>query len=426
MLVIDTNILLDFPQIIEEETEEMVIATDVLKELDGLKMYNNFDVQYKARRAAVIISHNMDKLIWDDSLERERYDSVDDKLIQIARNRNAILVTNDVYLKVKAITKKVQTKAYGKTEAYSGIKEILIDPKNETSYQMIEHIMNTGNFPEQFGKIGNLYENQYVLFKDLTMPFKNKHGETDYSIYDSFVYKDGSLKHLSNDYELRIKNEWCVNPDKGIGPRNPEQKCLFDILNDRDITIVYAGGKFGTGKSFILNNFALQELEKGRIGKIVYVPNNAYTENTIDIGALPGELLDKVAGQIGPLVDLVGLDKVQDMIMHNQLEVVNMGSIRGRSFQDSIIIINEAQNLTEEHIKLLIGRVGEGSRIFFDGDLKQADSAVFRNRNGLQLLLNLRKSPIYSKIFATVQMKLTERSLTAQAASYLDEFTGGI
>jgi len=107
MLVIDTNILLDFPQIIEEETEEMVIATDVLKELDGLKMHNNFDVQYKARRAAVIISHNMDKLTWDDSLEKERYDSVDDKLIQIAKNRNAILVTNDVYLKVKAITKKV-------------------------------------------------------------------------------------------------------------------------------------------------------------------------------------------------------------------------------------------------------------------------------------------------------------------------------
>lgn len=423
MLVIDTNILLDFPQIIEEETEEMVIATDVLKELDGLKMHNNFDVQYKARRAAVIISHNMDKLTWDDSLEKERYDSVDDKLIQIAKNRNAILVTNDVYLKVKAITKNVQTKAYGKTEAYSGIKEVLITPTDDDQYQMIEHIVETGEIPEELGKI---YENQYVLFKDLTLPFTNKHGETDYSIYDSFVCRGGYLHRLPEDYELRIKNEWCYKPEKGIGPRNPEQKCLFDILNNRDITIVYSGGKFGTGKSFVLNNFALQELEKGRIKKIVYVPNNAYTENTIDIGALPGELLDKVAGQIGPLVDLVGIDKVQDMIMHNQLEVVNMGSIRGRSFQDSIIVINEAQNLTEDHVKLLIGRVGEGSRIFFDGDLKQADSAVFRNRNGLKLLLNLRKSPIYSKIFATVQMKLTERSLTAQAASYLDEFTGGI
>ena len=124
MLIIDTNILLDFPQIIEEETgEELVIATDVLKELDGLKLHNSFDVSFKARRAAVLISHNMDKLIWDDSLEKERYDSVDDKLIQITKNRNGTLVTNDVYLKVKAITKGVKTKAYGKTEADNGIKE---------------------------------------------------------------------------------------------------------------------------------------------------------------------------------------------------------------------------------------------------------------------------------------------------------------
>ena len=114
------------------------------------------------------------------------------------------------------------------------------------------------------------------------------------------------------------------------------------------------------------------------------------------------------------------------MIAHEQLEVVNMGSIRGRSFEDSIIIVNEAQNLTEDHVKLLIARTGEGSRIFFDGDLKQTDSAIFRNRNGLKLLLNLRKSPIYSKIFATVQFRLTERSLTAQASTFLDEFTGGI
>lgn len=424
MLVIDTNILLDFPQIIEEDTDEqLVISTDVLKELDGLKLHPSFDVSYKARRAAVIISRNLDKLLWDDTLEKEHYDSVDDKLIEITKARDAVLVTNDVSLKVKAITKGVKTKAYGKAETYTGTKEILIIPNNDKDYQIVEYIHNTGEIPEELGKI---YENQYVLFKDLTSPFKNKHGETDYTIYEIFVCRGGMLHHVQEDYEARIKNEWCVKPDKGIGPRNPEQKCLFDILNNKEITIVYAGGKFGTGKSFILNHYALQELEKGRISKIIYVPNNAYTENTIDIGALPGELLDKVAGQIGPLVDLVGIDKVQDMIMKNQLEVVNMGSIRGRSFNDSIIIVNEAQNLTEEHIKLLIGRVGDNSRIFFDGDLKQADSAIFRNRNGLKLLLHLRKSPLYSKIFATVQLKLTERSFTAQAASYLDELTGGI
>jgi predicted ribonuclease YlaK len=256
----------------------------------------------------------MDKLIWDDSLEKERYDSVDDKLIQIAKNRNGILVTNDVYLKVKAITKGIKTKAYGKTEAYNGIKEMLIDPNDEAQYGMINQIANTGEIPEEFGLI---CENQYILFKDINQPITNKHGETDYAIYDIFVCHEGILKHISQDHELRINNKWCVDPKKGIGPRNPEQKCLFDILYNKDISIVYAGGKFGTGKSFIINNYALQELEKGNIKKIVYVPNNAYTENTIDIGALPGELLDKVAGQIGPLIDLTSLDAVQDMIIHD-------------------------------------------------------------------------------------------------------------
>ena len=179
-------------------------------------------------------------------------------------------------------------------------------------------------------------------------------------------------------------------------------------------------------KSFILNNFAIQELEKGKIKKIVYVPNNAFTENTIDIGSLPGELLSKTIGQIGPLIDLVGIDQIQDWIKTEQLEVVPMSFIRGRSFQDSIVIVNEAQNLTEDHIKLLIGRCGEGTRIFFDGDIKQADSNIFRNKNGLKLLLKLRNSEQYSKIFATVKLETVERSITARASEYLDSLMGSI
>ena len=300
---------------------------------------------------------------------------------------------------------------------------MLVDPNNEAQYQLISDIIQNGVIPEELGKI---YKNQYLLIKDITQPFKNRHEETDYKIYKILKSNGDKFVDIKEDYELRINNIFIDKKGKGIGPRNPEQSCLFDMLLDKDKTIIYAGGKFGTGKSFILNNYALQELERGNIQRIVYVPNNAYTENTIDIGALPGELLDKVAGQIGPLVDLIGIDHVHSYIQQGKLEVVNMGSIRGRSFDDTIIIVNEAQNLTEEHIKLLIGRCGESSRIFFDGDLKQTDSAIFRNRNGLRLLLELRKSPIYSELFGTIQLKLTERSKTAQASSYLDQITGGI
>ena len=146
----------------------------------------------------------------------------------------------------------------------------------------------------------------------------------------------------------------------------------------------------------------------------------------MELGALPGELLSKVVGQIGPMVDLIGLDWIEKLISRDELEVVPMSSIRGRSFEDSIIIINEAQNLTEDHIKLLIGRCGRGSRIFFDGDMRQADSAIFKNKNGLRLLLKLSNSDKFADIFGTVRLEKVERSKTAQAADYLDEITGGV
>ena len=234
-----------------------------------------------------------------------------------------------------------------------------------------------------------------------------------------FICKDNKLISVKGK---KICNQWI----NCIVPRNTEQNCLFDALANKENTIIYAGGGFGRGKSFILNNYAIQELEKGHIKKIVYVPNNAFTENTMDLGALPGELLAKIEGQIGPLIDLVGIDQVQNMLAIDQLEIVPMGFIRGRSFTNSIVIVNESQNLTEDHIKLLIARCGDGTRIFFDGDIKQSDSQLFRNKNGLKLLLNLRKSPIYSKMFATVKLVKTERSKTAQSAQFLDSIISGI
>lgn len=413
--IIDTNILLDFPQIIEEESN-IIIITDVLKELDGLKMNPNFEIAFKARRAAVTISRNLDRIRFLDEYEEMKL-PVDDKLLRYAEDKEGALITNDVYLKVKAHIKGIETHGYGSSEDYSGVRTLYLQTDENRYHRDLDFMMNEHQFPDSNVQ---LCENEFVIVKDLRVPITNRHGEEDYETLATFIYSNGKLK---NFFDGRIENKWFRKP---IVPRNPEQSCLFEALSDRNKTIIYAGGKFGTGKSFILNNFAIQELEKGKIKKIVYVPNNSYTENTMDIGALPGELLEKVTGQIGPLVDLVGIDEVQEMIKREELEVVPMNSIRGRSFQDTIIIVNEAQNLTEDHIKLLIARCGDGSRIFFDGDLKQADSAIFRNKNGLRLLLNLRKSPVYSKIFATVKLVTTERSLTAQASSFLDDLTGGI
>lgn len=122
---------------------------------------------------------------------------------------------------------------------------------------------------------------------------------------------------------------------------------------------------------------------------------------------------------IGPLIDLIGIDAVTRMLEEETLEIVPLAFMRGRNFDDSIVIVNEAQNLNANHIKLLIGRIGHNSRIFMDGSLTQIDSELFKNTNGLKQLLKLSNTP-YSNYFGTVKMNKVERSKTAQIADYLD------
>lgn len=398
--ILDTNVLLDYPQILENSTDKLVILMSVLEELDALKKHINPDVAIKARKAGNYIVKNYDKIQWDTE---ERFDSVDDQLLEATREYNGVLVTNDTYLRIKCEILGVKAINYTWSNNYTGIYDWFINLDENNYNTDLDNALTNGDIT---GIKDKLYNNEYVVARNAA------NGE----VLCSFVHCDDKLKFL-NPKNIKIENNWIGT----ITPRNNEQLLLFYSLLNRNNTILYAGGNFGTGKSFILNNFALQELEKGKISKIVYVPNNAYTNNTIDIGAMPGELLEKTINQIGPLVDLVGIDKIKDMIAREDLEVVPMGFIRGRSFNNSIIIVNEAQNLTEDHVKLLIGRCGENTRIMFDGDIKQTDNTVFKNKNGLKLLLNLRYSPQFSKIFSTVKLLKTERSETAEAAAFLDE-----
>lgn len=417
-LIVDTNILLDFPQIVQdaEAEDDIVILTDVLKELDGLKLSANQDTAYKARRAAVVISRNLSKLNWNDDYENINM-KVDDKLLLAAQETGSTLVTNDVYLKIKAKLKNTLTKGYGGGDDYTGVRTLKLATDENKYHPDLTFILENQKLLDEQKP---LREGEYLIIKDLSSPIKTKYGD-DFEVLYTGVNINGKIIEIPK-YKNVIQNQWVSK----IVPLNPEQECLFNALNNENKSIIYAGGPFGTGKSFILNNYALQEFERGHINKIVYVPNNCYTENTVDLGALPGELLEKVTGLIGPLLDLVGIDKITEMMNLNQLEIVPINYIRGRSFKDSIIIVNEAQNLTEDHIKLLVARCDEGTRILFDGDMKQADSTIFRNKNGLKLLSQLSKSATFADIFAMVKLITIERSKTANAASFLDELTGNI
>ena len=168
-------------------------------------------------------------------------------------------------------------------------------------------------------------DNEYLIITDQddnTLSIFRRKGENIEVIRDSF-----------------IRNNFI----RQIAPRNREQSCLFNLLKDKDITILCAQGGFGVGKSFILINYALQELEKGHIDKIVFIPNNATTDNTKELGFMPGDAYEKILPTIGTIVDIMGEDYVKQKVENEEIILAPMANIRGRNFSKSIIIVNEAQ-----------------------------------------------------------------------------------
>lgn len=365
-------------------------------------MNMNPETSRKARKAAVFVAKNMDNIIWDFTVEGS---SVDNILLDIVeKDCDSILVTNDVSLKVIAKAKGIPVEGYSWKDDYTGVLYVEPETMDVDEYnEILSKLINTGEYDKENYKFS---PGEYLIVPPYCTDDKSK----------STIFKynsEGFFEQIS--LRPTIKNHWIDI----IRPRNDEQICLFDLLNS-DVPVVYAGGGYGTGKSFITHNYAIGELEAQRIKKIVYVPNNAYAQDSMELGFLPGDSFEKLIPSIGPLIDQVGIDQINRWIANEELEIVPLAFMRGRSFNDAIILVSEAENLTESHIKLLISRCGENTRIFFDGDIDQADSAIFKDRNGLKLLLNLHKTEM-ADLFGTVFLTKIERSKTAELANTLDE-----
>lgn len=390
MKLVDTNVLLDYPRIIEN-CDDIVLHISVLKELDNLKNKNQ-EVGKKARKASNLIFANKNKITFNKDVIRDDY--VDDVLIYLAKKNKYIIVSNDINMLIKCEFENIESMTYSyPSDNYDGITRLEANRDNET----IARIYEGG--PCNL----SLHENEYVFIYDENNVdiFKNKKNE---------LIKCPYLAIDQTEYNEKVK------------PRNPEQRALIYTLLDKDNTIVFATGNYGTGKSYLLYSFALHELAKGSIEKIVIVPNNAQNENTRELGTLPGDMFSKEIVYMGQIIDIIG-DSIEVERLYNDglIEIMPIAVARGRNLENCIVIVNEAQNLTDDHIKLLIARCAEGTRIFFDGDVKQTDAKVFRDKNGLKLLTKLKDSKKYSDLFSMVRLESIERSRTAQAAQYLDE-----
>ena len=256
-------------------------------------------------------------------------------------------------------------------------------------------------FYEAKANIFNLLENQYLLVEDL-------HGK----LADSYVWQNGTFRKVGY---TKIGNDFTGV----VKPRNAQQEVLFDMLVDKQSTVTLVTGGFGCGKTMSLVVAALDAISKGRFEKIIWVRNNIEVKDTTPLGSLPGDSYDKLLPFAMPLADHCGgIEGLQHLIEQDKVEIVHLGFLRGRDIKNSIILCSEAENLTKQHIQLLIGRVGEGSNLWMDADLKQRDKTAFEKSAGLELMIERLKG---QKLFGYIKLLKTERSETARLADLLDD-----
>lgn len=173
-----------------------------------------------------------------------------------------------------------------------------------------------------------------------------------------------------------------------LTPRNTGQEEYLNALKASDQIIVF--GPAGTGKTYCVTTFAANQYHLKNIHKIVITrPHVAVGK---DIGYLPGTLEEKSAPWALPVLDVLekhlGKGAVETGLKNQNIEVAPLALMRGRSFEDSFVICDEAQNITLPELKMLVTRIGEGSKLVLNGDIQQSD---LKEADGLSKIVHLAK-----------------------------------
>jgi phosphate starvation-inducible PhoH-like protein len=173
-----------------------------------------------------------------------------------------------------------------------------------------------------------------------------------------------------------------------ISARNANQKEYLKKLQDDTTSIVLAIGPAGTGKTMLAVQHGVKLFQEGIVDKIVVTRPAVSVDE--DLGFLPGTLNEKMAPWTRPIFDVLGeyyqTKDIAKMLEEGVIEISPLAYMRGRTFKNAYIIADECQNTTVNQMKMLLTRLGEGSKMVVTGDLAQADRM---NDNGLIDFCNL-------------------------------------
>jgi PhoH-like ATPase len=228
---------------------------------------------------------------------------------------------------------------------YQGIKVIEnFDKWNEFNSEDIK--LGIEDLPE-----GEYYENMGIVLKCSEPKAK-----------DHAIIKNGYLERLAKYYPCKVK------------PANTEQAFALELLRDDTIPLVSLIGAAGSGKTFLACAHIIQQLEKGKTKKVLIAKSMSPVGR--EIGFLPGGLEEKVNVWLGAIFDNFeklgkGRFDVEEYVRTQKIEITPITFIQGRSLSNTILVVDEIQNLDMDIIKQIITRAGEGCKVILLGDPTQ-------------------------------------------------------
>lgn len=218
---------------------------------------------------------------------------------------------------------------------------------------------------------GNCEDAGSVLEKLLQLSSKKELITRQMTAYFCDMASEKGIKSLESDY---MSDSICLNSKgKPVRPKTNGQAKYIDAIKNNQL--VFGIGPAGTGKTYLAVAMAVSALKKNEVSRIILT--RPAVEAGEKLGFLPGDLQSKVDPYVRPLYDalydIMGFDSFQRNFERGIIEIAPLAYMRGRTLDHSFIILDEAQNTTQEQLKMFLTRMGEGSKAVVTGDITQID-----------------------------------------------------
>ena len=215
--------------------------------------------------------------------------------------------------------------------------------------------------------LSNIYH-KLSLEKSVISDFNFSDFETELRMINGMSSNTKSNQKIHQNENLKF-DTW----KKTIIPKSVGQKKYLEALNNFEL--VFGLGPAGTGKSYLAVAKGIHMLKKGLVEKIILT--RPAVEAGERLGFLPGDMKEKIDPYLRPIYDalyeMMPADRVEKKIQSGEIEIAPLAFMRGRTFTNSFVIVDEAQNTTSIQMKMVLTRIGEGSRMVINGDLSQVD-----------------------------------------------------